>query len=141
MASLYWHVHHDVLFEPLTESLEVRQGVIREYKPKREQELRLRLLKPVRGPLSTGLDKALRAYFKAHDAYGKAHDAYGKMLETEGSQRADKVLLRAYNKSRDAFSKVRTSFGLEIDELHRQECPECPWDGTTLGLDKLAKIC
>jgi hypothetical protein len=45
-----WHLHHDVLYEPLREPLENRIKYIREKKPAHEIEIRLRLMKPVKNP-------------------------------------------------------------------------------------------
>jgi hypothetical protein len=44
--TFYWHVHHDVLVEELTEPIENRIEYIKKHKPKHEIETRLRLLKP-----------------------------------------------------------------------------------------------
>jgi len=48
-ADLWWHVHHNKLWEPLTEPIRNRINYIKNNKPKEEIELRLRLLKPVLG--------------------------------------------------------------------------------------------
>jgi len=45
---LYWHIHHDVLVENLTEPLKNRIKYIKEEKPKDEIKLRLKLLKKVK---------------------------------------------------------------------------------------------
>ena len=62
MAIFAWRVHHEVLLEPLTEPIEVRQEYIREQKPEHERELRLRLLKPVTGALPAAVVEASKAY-------------------------------------------------------------------------------
>lgn len=46
-----WHVHHEKLWEVLTEPIENRIAYIKSDKPKDEQTTRLRLLKPIIGPL------------------------------------------------------------------------------------------
>jgi len=46
---IWWHVHHNKLWEPLTEPIRNRINHIKNNKPKEEIELRLRLLKPVLG--------------------------------------------------------------------------------------------
>ena len=76
---LYWHIHHDVLVEVITEPIKRRKDYIRKDKPKEEIATRLRLLKKV------------KAEFKD--------------LPT-------------------------TKEGWE--KLHRQECPNCPWNGETI---------
>ena len=63
-SPLYWHIHHDILLEPLTEPIENRIQFIKVNKPKNEVETRLRLMKPVRGKLPK-LDKARAEWDKA----------------------------------------------------------------------------
>ena len=53
-----WHVHHEILWEVLTKPIENRIAYIKSDKPKHEQETRLRLLKPIKGPLPEKLTKA-----------------------------------------------------------------------------------
>ena len=119
MIQLAWHVHHDVLVEPLSAPLEERIAYIKEHKPQEEQELRLRLLKPVVGMLPDAVLKAVDAYTKARDAYTTAGDAY----TTAGD---------AYAKAWDAYDKVISGDQEAIESLHAQECPDCPWDGQTI---------
>ena len=38
----------------------------------------------------------------------------------------------AYNRAWAAYDKARADTAPEIEALHRQECPDCPWDGTTI---------
>ncbi len=101
----YWHIHHDVLVEPLIEPIENRIRFIKENKPKCEIALRLKLLKPVKGKLPVEVVKALEAYVKALEAYNKALEAYNKALI----------------KNKKA-----------IEKLHAKECPNCPWTGKTI---------
>ena len=74
-------------------------------KPKEEQELRLHLFQPVKGDLSAEVIETGQAYNKARRAYYKARQTYTKAL----------------NNSMPA-----------IEELHKIECPDCPWDGKTI---------
>ena len=46
---IWWHVHHEILTEQLTEPVRNRINYIKSDKPKDEIELRLKLLKPVLG--------------------------------------------------------------------------------------------
>ena len=52
-TDFWWHVHHEVLVEQLTEPLRARINYIKTNKPKEEIETRLRLLKPVLGKIPT----------------------------------------------------------------------------------------
>lgn len=49
----WWHIHHEQLYEYLTEPIRARINYIKENKPKDEIELRLKLLKPVLGKIPT----------------------------------------------------------------------------------------
>ena len=119
MTTFAWHVHHETLIEPLTEPIENRIAYIKEYKPASQVELRLRLLKPVQGELPAALNKAKAARDKAFTAYAKAWAAYDKARA-------------ALDKARAALDKARAACMPEIEALHAIECPDCPWDGTTI---------
>ena len=105
MTTFAWHVHHETLIEPLTEPIENRIAYIKQAKPASEVELRLRLLKPVQGELPAALNKAKAALDKARAAYAKAWAAY---------------------------VKAGAACMPEIEALHAIECPDCPWDGTSI---------
>jgi len=139
-TQFYWHVHHKVLCEPLTEPIEKRIAFIRMAKPKGEIETRLRLMKPVRGQLPAGVDKAGAAYDKASaasikfwDAYIKARAAHDKARAAYGKAGAacDKAGV-ACDKAGVAYDKARAAYDKEIEALHAIECPNCPWDGETI---------
>ena len=107
-----WHVHHEVLVEALREPIKVRQAYIREHKPPGQQELRLRLLKPVCGKLPSEVVAARQANDEARLAYGKAG--------------------RAYEEAWRAYDEAITRNLPAIEALHAIECPNCPWDGHTI---------
>jgi tetratricopeptide (TPR) repeat protein len=146
----FWHVHHDRLVE-WSDDISKRIAYIRSKKPENERELRLRLLKPVRGKLPAGLAKALTAYDKARAAYDKALAARDKALAARDKARAayrkalaarDKALaaydkaLAARDKARAAYDKALAARDKEIEALHMKECPDCPWDGKTIFSEK-----
>ena len=114
-----WHVHHAVLVEPLTEPIEVRQIYIREHKPPEEQELRLRLLKPVCGELPSEVVEAGLAHNEAWRTYNDAWHDYGE------ARRASDDAWRAYG---EAITRNLPA----IEALHAIECPNCPWTGHTI---------
>ena len=128
MTQFAWHVHHDVLVEPLVEPIENRIAYIKSDKPQHEQELRLRLLKPVKGKLPIALVKAGSAYLKAWEAYDKAW-SWGVREKTRD----------AYIKTRDAYINAMDAYMPEILALHAVECPDCPWDGKTIFPEKKVK--
>ena len=118
-AGFAFHVHHDQLMEFCFDYAE-RIEHIKNYKPQGEQELRLRLFRlipPERLPRV--LDKALEAYDKALEVYDKARGAYDKAQE-------------ARDKALEVYDKAREACMPEIIKLHKELCPNCPWDGETI---------
>jgi len=100
--SWYWHIHHNVLAEQATEPIEARIAYIREKKPANEIETRLRLLKPVEsGKALAAMQRIGTALAEYEKAQGAAWAEYG---EVQGAAWA------------------------EVEEEHRKECPDCPWD-------------
>ena len=66
---------------------------------------------------------------KAREVYDKSWFKWGKKLKTlrEANQAYHKEL-EAKSDARDAYSKARKTYDEEINNLHREECPDCPWD-------------
>jgi len=137
----YWHIHHKVLVEPLTEPIENRIAFIKENKPKHEVELRLRLMKPVKGKLPEAVVEAAEAYDRAEEAYDKAGKVYNKAWKAldetvSGEAReAYKKGREARDKAWKAYLKVVSDHAEEIEALHAKECPDCPWSGQTIFPD------
>ena len=103
-----FHVHYNVLMEPLTEPISERRKHIKENKPKEEVPLMLKLLKEVKGKLPREVVKAREASDKAREASDKAREAYYK---------AWAAYLNTYRKHYK-----------EIQVLHKKECVKnCPW--------------
>ena len=131
MSDWYWHIHHDVLTEPLTEPLQNRLDYIRATKPQSEVETRLRLIAPVTVELPAALDKAWVASVTARAAYDKALAARDKAWA------AYDTAWVAYDKARAAYVKARADAAPELERLHALDCPAalagtCPWDGKTI---------
>ena len=114
-----WHVHHDKLVEVLTESIEARQEYIQLTKPQDEIDTRLRLLKPVVGELPAAVVEAGRACLKTRQALDE---------ETQFLNKA----WRALDKAWEAFNEALRTHASELNTLHAQECPDCPWDGRSI---------
>src|SRR3990170_1383075 len=72
------------------------------------------------------LDKADAAYVKAGDAYVKARAAFGK--DWDAFVKANV----AYAKAKAAYNKAYDECLPQIEALHALECPDCPWNGTTI---------
>ena len=121
-----FHVHHDTLFEWCFDYDE-RVKYIKKNKPKHERELRLRLFKLIpKGRIPAKLYKAGEVYDKAQEAYYKAQEAYYKAQEAYYKAR------EAYYKAREAYDKAGAALAPEIEALHKELCPDCPWDGKTI---------
>ena len=128
-----WHVHHDRLIEPLIGSIEERIAYIKEHKPKHERGLRLRLLKPVIGPLPIIYEEAWKAYEEAWKAYVEAWKAYDETRKAYGEAGKAYVEARkAYDEARKAYVEAGEVSQPIIEQLHLNECPNCPWDGSTI---------
>lgn len=120
-----WHIHHKILFERITGELggedcsgdlDERREYIKTHKPPCEIERRLRLLKPIAGSLPVGIIRAEEEFDLAWDAY-----VANSRANPTGINIAQRKLELAIYAARH-----------EMDALHVQECPDCPWNGQTL---------
>ena len=132
------HCHHNKLYEYVYDYNE-RVEHIKENKPEGEVELRLRLLKMIPDDkLPARLVRAREAYDKAREAYGKAWEAYGKAREAHNGEACGKAweaygkAWEAYDKVVEAYDKVEVDCRPEMEKLHKELCPLCPWDGRTI---------
>jgi len=120
-----FHCHHDVLFEYVY-NYDKRVVFIKEHKPAEEQEIRLRLFKMIpEDRLPVALLKAWKAYDKVWKAYdcNKVWEAYIEVREAYN---------KAYSKASKAYYKAMKACEPELEKLHRELCPDCPWDGDTM---------
>ena len=140
-SGLFWHVHHDHLFDWCWDA-EERIEYIKSEKPTKEVPVRLRLFKPVRAKLGNQrafsvCDKAWNTYEKARAAAEKAEIAWEVI---EKSQAAADKTWAAYRISWSASKEARAAWDAyiatikpgEAKALHAKECPNCPWNGTTI---------
>jgi hypothetical protein len=142
-----WHFHHEILMEPLMEPFETRQEFIRSNKLPSEIETRLRLFQPVRGKLTLPKywqeveAKWEEAYAKWREADAKWREAYAKWREADAKrQEAYAKRQEAYAKWQEAYAKRQEAYAKwqaspswkEVEALHRKECPNCPWNGSTI---------
>jgi len=103
----FWHIHHNNLCEPLIEPLENRIRYIKQEKPEDERELRLRLLKPVKGKLPM-------AWVKADQARVKACQVWDKVCQ-------------AWFETCHALAKAYQACLPQLKKLHKKECG-CGYD-------------
>ena len=130
VKGFYWHVRHDKLLNWCWDYAG-RAVCIKAEKPKGEQGLRLHLLQPVKGQLPEPLVEAGEALQKVWDARQKAAEA----LQERFSRKAWDVYLKAWDalkKAEDILEIALNKYQPEIEALHDQECPDCPWDGRTI---------
>ena len=139
-TKLAWHIYHNILVEPLTEPLKRRIKYIRLHKPKEEIEMRLRLLKLVKGDLPTEIIEADEAcleadkvWLEAYKACREAGEAWREAGEAwreiyKACLEADKTWREAYKACLEAGEKNKDL----IETLHREECPDCPWNGNSI---------
>lgn len=125
-TGFFWHVHHGELLE-FCYSYDERAKYIRTNKLPSKQELRLRLFKPVNGQLPHAIVEAGKAYFETRKAYIEILRAYHKTLREVYFE-----IQKAYNEAWETYHDVLFNHKHEIETLHAQECPDCPWDGKTI---------
>jgi len=163
-----FHFHHDTLAESCSD-YNGRVEDIKQFKPKAEQSLRLRVFRLIpndRLPskLKTAYeiyDQAEKAYIRTWEIYDKAWEVYNKTEETyirarEAYNKTEKAYNRAekaYNKAREACDKAREArdkaekthdqaekvhlrvleaYMPQLEHLHKELCPDCPWNGQTI---------
>jgi len=135
-----FHCHHGELVEYVTDYND-RVKYIKKHKPKEEQEVRLRLFKMIpEDRLPADLIKASEACVKASEACVKAWETRAKAWETRAKAREayDKAW-EAYDKAWEtrakaweAYDKAIIKYTPELEKLHKELCPDCPWDGYTI---------
>ena len=143
IGDLVWHIHHEMLLEPLEEPFETRVKYIKATKRAYEVPIRLRLMKPVQEGnlllpfLAKAQAKVARAYAnanKAHIAWDAAFEGQGKRTTTYDS--LDKVFAKLAAAC-DERDKARVQWAYACSDprvfaLHKKECPNCPWNGRTI---------
>jgi DNA-binding transcriptional regulator PaaX len=84
--------------------------------------------------------KACRAYDEACWAYDEVRRAYDEVRQTWAKVcRAYDEVRRAYDEACWAYGEARRAYDEayhkhlpEIERLHTEQCPDCPWDGETI---------
>lgn len=147
ISGFAFHCHHDVLVEWVTD-FDERVNYIKALKLAKEQELRLRLFRMIptdRIPIDyakahAACSKDWAAYVKAWAAYNKAKAACDKdwvayVKAWVAYSKAFVTYYKAkgtYNKAKAACDKARAAYDTYFEGLHKELCPNCPWDGETI---------
>jgi hypothetical protein len=119
----YWHLHHNVLVEALTEPLKNRIDYIKKHKPKDEISLRLKRIKRVKGKLPIQFVEAYKAWHEADKALDEAYKAWDEADtawdETDTAYvEADKALDEADKACVEAYKVCLP----QLFKLHKKEC-------------------
>jgi hypothetical protein len=157
-TGFFWHVHHDVLME-WCYGYDERKAYNLEHKPAEEQELRLRLFKPVQdvealtpadkayeeaeiqagkvyGETIATADKAYEeAKAQAQKAYEEAEIQAGKVYEeaiAPAQNTHQKAIAQADKAYLEAEAKAWSAYLEAILSVHARECPNCPWNGESI---------
>ena len=132
----YWHIHHETLCE-FSDNIEERVAYIKNNKSIEEMAVRLRLLREVKGELPKAYKTACKAYYDARKAYNDAWKAYNDAWKAYyDAGKAYNDAWKACNDAWKAYNDAGKACKEEIEELHKKECPACPWDGFTIFPDK-----
>ena len=133
-SGVAFHCRHNKLFEFVLDYDE-RVAVISSEKPANEQELRRRLFQLIPDEKMPGresvewevLDKARETYDRARATLEKEREtlakAWATVFQVEGT----------YEQAWKTFAK---KYGSELEQLHKELCPDCPWDGKTIFPEK-----
>ena len=160
-----FHVHHNHLVEWCYD-YDGREACIKAAKPAKEQKLRLNLFRLIpKDRLPKALVEAGQAHDEARRAFDEARRAYAEARRAsdeagrafDEARRAFDEAMRAYAEARQAFDKARRAhaearqahdeagraydkarqaFEPELIKLHKELCPDCPWDGETIFSSK-----
>jgi hypothetical protein len=128
-----FHCHHDKLVEWVYDYDE-RVDSIKDTKPPKEQELRLKLFKLIpKDRVPAEITQARATYNKARATCNKARATYNKAWAACDKAWAtyDKAWA-TYDKAWATYDKALQDCQPELEKLHAELCPECPWDGRTI---------
>lgn len=125
-AIFMFHVHHDILFEPMIASaIEERKQDILKHK-KTTSSVRLWLMKPVKMKIPIDLQMAA----------DKSWDAYRALCSFDSTPSPAREIVRlAYVEAQHAYDVLERHYLPEFYLAHRDECPGCEWDGRTIFPD------
>lgn len=134
MIKFYWHIHHNRLFESAKEPISNRKTYIKQNKPKSEQKLRLKLLKPIKltqeikdllEVINDYYDYDYGYYYDYNYLYNYTYNYYYNYNNYFRQPLDEQILIYC----------LIASYQL-IEELHEEQCPNCPWDGKSIFSNK-----
>ena len=119
IGDMAWCVHHQTLYEPLTEPAEARIQYILAGKLEKERARRLHEMRPVKGKLPAELDAARAELDAACAKWNAACDKWNA-ARTKWNAAGDKL-----DAACDKYKPV-------LEALHVVECPDSTWNGTSI---------
>ena len=152
VMGLAFHCYHNLLINWVYD-YQKRVDYIRTSKPRKEQELRLRLFKMIPEddlPKTEEYDTYIATGTVYNEAYNTCNEAYNTCNEAHtcnevhnACNEACDVYYEAYDvyyEAYDAYDEACASYirSFDLDDLHQRLCPNCPWDGETIFSEDLA---
>jgi len=133
-----WHVHHEILAEPLTEPIENRITYILENKTD-NVALRLRLLRPLIPDeimlKDSKVKKASAEYAKAYAEWDKARAEWRKIYYAKWDKASAAKLNKArskWNKAYAEYRKARAEYSKAATPHYKRLFPDSSWNGKTI---------
>jgi len=110
----YWHIHHNILLEPLTEPLEERIKFIKGQAfatgtNKRKVDKRLKLLKPVKGKIPEEIIRAWNDYLKIDKKYDKSEKRCIETIKNH-NKKAYYEAIKNDMKIGEEYNRVRNNY-------------------------------
>jgi hypothetical protein len=135
-----WCVHHEILFESLTEPAEERIKHILSHKPREEQARRLHEFRLVKVKLPSELAAACAKWAAAcakwaaarakcnaaSDKWDAASDKWDAASDKWDAARAK------WDAASAKYDAARAKWAAALEILHKAECPDSTWNGTTI---------
>lgn len=116
------HIHHDTVMEPLRETIENRIAYIQRHKPKEEQAIRLRAMRPISAQVWLEYQRIERPALEEYERITQPALAEYKRIK----QPAWEEYLRITQPAWAEYLRI-------MREVHDAYCTaDCPWDGRTL---------
>lgn len=141
----YWHIHHDVLVEQ-TDNINERINYIKEWKNPLDIPLRLKLMTKVKNPRKLPKEwkdeemKLEKAYKKLEKAGKEKDTIFSKLIKSnklidlkwEVAKWNWSEALEQLNIIIEKHRKVSEKYKSQLEALHKEEHPDCPWDGKSI---------
>ena len=128
----YWHMHHRILIGA-TVNIGEREAYIMAYKPREEIPLRFKLMTKMEHPrkLPKEWKDAYKELYKLNKEWDKLDDNFNRYLSNEVSKKMNMVE-KKLNKNYKKIIALNKRYKSQLEALHKEEHPDCPWNGKTI---------